>query len=54
MRNFICEKCGKEIFDSLGYVTECEHYPPESNSIESNIGGLRELGMEWIEPKDRI
>ena len=97
MRKFICEKCGKEIFDSLGYVTECEHYPSEnrypmlkSNSIESNsivknryytdshgnlyyvengvsrkvtyidsrhlntIDVLRELGMEWIEPKDRI
>jgi len=30
MSNFICEKCGKAVYDSPdGYVTGCEHYPAD-------------------------
>lgn len=30
MSNFYCEKCGIAIIDSPhGYVTGCEHYPPD-------------------------
>lgn len=49
MSSFICEKCGKNIIDTLnGYVTGCEHYPltsrleitltatPSLNTISSN------------------
>lgn len=35
MSNFKCEKCGAEIIDSeVGYVSGCEHYPPEYVEFE--------------------
>jgi hypothetical protein len=36
MSNFICDQCGKEIFDSPdGYVTGCGHYPIEVTQSEN-------------------
>ena len=38
MSNFICEKCGKHCIDSpLGYVTGCEHYPPDMQRLPANM-----------------
>jgi hypothetical protein len=34
MSSFICGTCGKPCIDSpIGYVTGCEHYPPDVESL---------------------
>ncbi len=43
MSNFICEKCGKPCFDSpLGYVTGCEHYPPDMQRLPPDMETMQQ------------
>lgn len=62
MSNFICEHCGVTCIDEgpgRGYVTGCEHYPPDNLHLRKSerlgkiiADGLREFA-DRIEALDR-
>lgn len=54
MSNFKCDKCGAPCSDTPeGYVTGCEHYPPDARQL-SFVGVLDERLREFEKQEDEL